>query len=210
VEGSTTDGLFLLRDGTLRFTRQDDSSHDTVLGEETGPAAILTPGLFDGGLNCTTATAVTDCTVHLVRRTALLDLCHETPDLLLTLTAALSRRDRRTADFIDLVTVADVRQRVARLLLDLCHQCGATRLVLPHSHSTLAQSLGTVREVLFRSLKHLQAAGVLRFRGGDIVIEDECGLRDAAGVRGDVDPVFDRDAAPPTPCYLALLLRRPE
>jgi CRP/FNR family transcriptional regulator len=206
IEGAPTEGLFLLESGTLRLTRKDRCGQQIAVGEESAPSAILTPGLFDGGPNCITAIALTDCTVHVVARSSFLALCQQNPDLLLKLIAALCRRDRRTADFVDLVTVGNVRQRVARLLLDLMRQNGNKRLALPHSHGTLAQTLGTVREVLFRSLKHLQSEGVLRFRGSEIVIEDEQALSQAAGNHDDADLVFDRHATSPTPRYLALLL----
>jgi CRP/FNR family transcriptional regulator len=207
-EGTVTEGLFLLDSGVLRLTREAGGGQQVVLGEAAAPAAILTPGLFDGGPNCTTAKAVAECIVHVVARASLLHLCHDNPDLLLELTAALSWRDRRAADFIDLVTIGTVRHRVARLLFDLRRQAGSTRLALPHSHGTLAQSLGTVREVLFRSLKHLQSEGVLQFRGSEIVIEDEQALREAAGISHDADPVFDHHATSPTPRYFAVPLRR--
>jgi CRP-like cAMP-binding protein len=207
IEGAPTEGLLLLESGTLRLTRKDKCGQQIAVGEESAPAAILTPGLFDGGLNCITARALTDCTVHVVARSSFLTLCQQNPDLLLQVTTALSQRDRRTADFIDLVTVGNVRQRVARLLIDLMRQSGSTRIALPHSQGTLAQSLGTVREVLFRSLKHLQSEGVLRFRGNEIVIENEQALSEAADSVHDADPVFDLHATTPTPRYLALLLR---
>jgi CRP-like cAMP-binding protein len=203
-EGDATEGLFLLDSGALRLTRETGDSHANVLGEESGPAAILTPGVFDGGPNCTSARAVTDCFVRLLPRPELLDLCHENPDLLLKMAAALSCRDRRTAEFIDLVTVASVRQRVAHLLLDLMRQNGTQHLELPYSHSTLAQGLGTVREVLFRSLKQLQSEGVLHFRGSDIIVENARALREAAGISDR--PVFTRYATSPTPRYLALVV----
>jgi CRP-like cAMP-binding protein len=206
TEGSVTEGLFLLESGTLRLTGDTGNSHANVLGEESGPAAILTPGLFDGGPNCTSARAITDCLVHLVPCRKLLALCRENPDLLWKMAAALSCRDRRTADFIDLVTVASVRQRVARLLFDLMRENGTVHLELPHSHSILAQNLGTVREVLFRSLKQLQCEGVLHFRGGEIVVENERALREAAGISDR--PVFTRHATSPTPRYLALVVGR--
>jgi CRP/FNR family transcriptional regulator len=209
TEGAITEGLFLFESGTVRLSRENDDGRNTTVGEESAPAAILTPGLFDGGPNCTTAKAVTDCGVHVVAHNRLVGLWHENPELLLTLACALSCRDRRTAVFIDLVTVATVRQRVARLLLDLMRQSRTRHLGLPHSQATLAQTLGTVREVLFRSLKQLQSEGVLRFRGAEIVIENEQALRAAAGNCHCIEPVFDGHATPPTPCYVALLLTRP-
>jgi CRP/FNR family transcriptional regulator len=206
IEGAATEGLFLLDTGTLRLTRAANGGQQAVVGEESAPAAILTPGLFDGGPNCTTAKAVTRCIVYVVPRSSLLALCHEHPELLLKLTSALSSRDRRAADFIDLVTAGTVRRRVARLLMDLMLQGGSNRLALPGSQGALAQSLCTAREVLFRTLKQLQSEGVLRFRASEIVVDDERALREAAGITQDADPVFDRHAASPSPRYVALRL----
>ena len=121
-EDSATEGLFLIDAGAVRLTRKVIGDRQIVVGEKPSPTAIITPGLFDGGLNCTTAKAMTNCVVHVLPRSRLIRLCHESPDLLLKLIVPFSGRDRRAADFMDLVMIGSVRQRVARLLLDVARQ----------------------------------------------------------------------------------------
>jgi CRP/FNR family transcriptional regulator len=76
--------------------------------------------------------------------------------LLLRLLTDISRRVRQTSDFIDLITVGSIRQRVARVLIDLVDECGNPAINLPCSQAKLGRSIETVREVVFWPLKHLQ------------------------------------------------------
>lgn len=68
-------------------------------------------------------------------------------------------------------TFASVRQRVARHLLDLAseHQRGA-ELLAPISQQDLADAVGTVREVVVRTLRELRHEGLLQTGRGGIAI----------------------------------------
>jgi CRP/FNR family transcriptional regulator len=68
---------------------------------------------------------------------------------------------------------ANVRQRIARHLLDLAsdHQ-GSHELLAPISQQELADAVGTVREVVVRVLRELREEGVVQTGRDGIVIRD--------------------------------------
>ena len=70
---------------------------------------------------------------------------------------------------------ATVRQRVARHLLDIASE-GTPELVVPVSQQQLAESVGTVREVIVRVLRELRAAGVVHTERNRIIIVDPARL----------------------------------
>ena len=70
---------------------------------------------------------------------------------------------------------ATVRQRVARHLLDIASE-GTPELVVPVSQQQLAESVGTVREVIVRVLRELRTAGVVHTERNRIIIVDPAWL----------------------------------
>jgi CRP-like cAMP-binding protein len=203
LESDSAGGVFVVARGTIRLRRLTSTGGEIVIGEESAPCCLITPGLFDGGSNCVTAAAKEDALVFIVPPPVFKEFCRTHPDILLHLLADVSRRVRQTSDFIDLVTVGSIRQRVARVLLDLVDECGNPAFNLPCSQSRLALSIGTVREVVFRHLKQLQSEGVLHFHGSEMVIDNIAALQSVAGAQIGSEHVFGPHATPSIPAYIA-------
>jgi CRP/FNR family transcriptional regulator, cyclic AMP receptor protein len=88
--------------------------------------------------------------------------------------ALLAELSERASAFVAEIrnsTFSNVRQRIARHLLDLAseHQRGAD-LIAPISQQDLADAIGTVREVVVRTLRELRQEGLLKTGRGGIVI----------------------------------------
>jgi CRP/FNR family transcriptional regulator len=85
----------------------------------------------------------------------------------------LSERAAAFAAEIGIAAFGSVRQRVARHLLDLAaeHQRGA-RLVAAITQQELAEAVGTVREVIVRTLRDLRREGLVQTGRSGIVIAD--------------------------------------
>jgi CRP/FNR family transcriptional regulator len=97
----------------------------------------------------------------------------------------LSERARNFVNEIPRTTFASVRQRVARQLLDLAateqhRDEAAGELVVRITQQGLADAVGTVREVIVRSLRQLRDAGVVRTERDRIVLLDAVRLTDEA------------------------------
>ncbi len=87
------------------------------------------------------------------------------------LLAELSERALALVAEIRSSTFSNVRQRIARHLLDLAseRQRGAD-LIAPISQQNLADAVGTVREVVVRTLRDLRQEGLLKTERGGIAI----------------------------------------
>lgn len=91
-------------------------------------------------------------------------------------------RLRRLVGIIEELSFTTVRQRLIGLVLRLA-QDGGTRskegvlVELTKSHQELASELGTVRELVSRNLRRLQAEGFLEVEGRRIVVKDVPGLK---------------------------------
>lgn len=202
-ENEQVDSLFVVSSGVVRLSRRTSSGESIRIGEESAPCVLITPGLFDRGSNCATAAAATDVSAYVLRPRAFKLFCRQHPNILLCLLAEISRRLRQTSEFIDLVTVGSIRQRVARALLDRMNECGSPVFHLPCSQAKLALSIGTVREVVFRHLKQLQSEGVLHFHGSEFVVDDLRSLQAAAGGKIGSAQIFGPHTTPSIPAYMA-------
>lgn len=85
--------------------------------------------------------------------------------------------------------LSSVRQRIARHLLDLASEWQRSAdLVAPVSQQSLADAVGTVREVVVRTLRELREDGVLKTgRGGIAIMSPEHLIAEAYGETGAPD-----------------------
>src|SRR6266511_2293016 len=102
-----------------------------------------------------------------------------------TRTCWRSIRRRRSAWQIGTSTFASVRQRIARHLLDLASERQrGSELVAAISQQDLADAVGTVREVVVRSLRELRHEGMLQTGRGGVAITAPERLLDVADGHG--------------------------
>jgi CRP/FNR family transcriptional regulator len=203
-EDCSAEGLYLLARGSLRLTCTSALGGSLILREQAAPAAIVSLGLLDGGPNCATATASSDSTTYVLLRDPFLRLCHDNPDVTIRLLAEIAGHLRRTSAFIDLVTATGTCQRIARALLELMEEAGSPSFELPCTHADLACRLGTVRELIYRNLKALEARGVLHFSGTHIEVHDAAALSSAAAYSTGAAHIFEAHAGPPIPACFVL------
>jgi CRP/FNR family transcriptional regulator len=95
--------------------------------------------------------------------------------------AVVGKRLRRLVAIIEELSFTTIRQRLVSTLVRLAQSEGkrtarGLEFLLPASHQELANQLGTVRELISRNLKRLQAEGLLEVDARRIVIRDMKGL----------------------------------
>jgi len=84
----------------------------------------------------------------------------------------LAARCRQLVAMIEDLSLHGVTARLAGLLLDQATQPDAPAL----TRAQMAARLGTVREMVSRSLRELEQDGLIRLEGARIVIADRAGL----------------------------------
>ena len=179
-EGAPADGLFVVMEGRVRLTRLSRGGREQVLHSE-GPGATLGEvPLLDGGGYVATAVASEPTRLVYVPRAAVVDACRRHPDVALGIIRVLARRVRSFAGLVEQLSLKDLTARTAGLLLAESRAAGAATFELGATRDELAARLGTVRELVSRSLARLRKAGLIRVAGRRVTIVDVPGLTELA------------------------------
>jgi CRP/FNR family transcriptional regulator len=179
-EGAPAEGLFVVIDGRVRIVRVSRGGREQVLHSE-GPGATLGEiPLLDGGGYVATAIAQEPARVLHVPRDVILEACRRHPDVALGIIRVLARRVRTFAGLVEQLSLKDLTARTAALLLAESRAAKSTTFDLDGTRDDLASRLGTVRELVSRSLGRLRKAGVVRIAGRRVTIVDARALTQIA------------------------------
>lgn len=144
------------RQATIRYAR-----HGQVVGL---PAAI-------SGGSPVGAEAVIDSEVSMLNVRVVQRLARSDPQVAWLFAQQVAAITYETIDVLGGSLFGTVRQSVCRHLLDLAVTDGS-RLVVAVDVQELADAVGTVREVVSRSIRHLRDEGLIARDGHRLVIED--------------------------------------
>ena len=142
-----------------------------------GEAFNLVP-LFDGLHNPASAEAVNAVTICLLGRQDLLAALHRYPAVADALLADFAGRLRRLSALVEDLSFRTVRARLARFIL---RQAATPERRL--TQAEMAAELGTVRDVIGRTLADFQAEGLIAIDRHRIIIKDRPALESLAGMR---------------------------
>jgi CRP/FNR family transcriptional regulator len=175
-EGEDCLGMFVIAQGQVKICKTSPAGREMTIAVETAPSTVAELPLFDGGPYPASVVAIDAVTALVLEKRAFFALCRQHPDLPLRILAVVGRRLRHLVGTLEMVTFGSIRQRLARLLLDLAGQAGGEEIPLALTHQELASRLGTVREVVSRNLSRFQAEGFVRVEGRQMRLADRAGL----------------------------------
>ena len=177
VEGDPCRGFYLLRAGRARiFRTSSDGREQTFRLAAPGDTFGEVP-VFDGGPNPATVEALERCEVVLVPRAAFTAIAEEVPEVSLALLKHFARRIRSFTELVEQLSLQTVQNRIARYIYFLVREEGS---VTPEGISVprvitiqdLSTVVGSVREVVSRTLRVLEEDGILEVRRREIVVRD--------------------------------------
>ncbi|HEU0298120.1 MAG TPA: Crp/Fnr family transcriptional regulator [Longimicrobium sp.] len=173
-------GFFVVIEGVVRVVRVVHGRQHVVHVE--GPGGTLGEvALFEGQPYPATAIANRRTVCVAVTRDGVLAAVRQDPELAFSLLGRLAARVRHVIGRLDGLAARSVRARLAGYLLERKERSGKDVFTLGGSHATVAEELGTVREVLGRNLRGLRDRGLISVDAkGAIRVMDEAGLRAAA------------------------------
>ena len=169
--GTEPRGLFVILAGRVRVTGGGTDRPHRVHLEGPGSTIGEVP-LFAGGAYPATAVADADVECAVFTPGALRAAIAADPELAFRLLGNLGHRVRTLIERLDALVLLDVRQRLAAHLSRLHAASGEESVRLPGGQARLAEELGTVREVVVRSLRDLEEAGAIRREGRRILVVD--------------------------------------
>ena len=154
--------------------------------------------LFDDGPYPATAVAEEPTTVLFLNKADVQRFMLQYPEVCLTALKLMAERLRGHAELVDALALQQVGQRVARFLLAQRSEHGVRtsaglELNLPFSNEDLGKYIGTVREVVSRTLARLESNGLIAQVHGPpnsknrrVIITDERGLARYCGDDADL------------------------
>jgi len=182
LEGEPTAGLFLVATGVVKICRHSKDGREHILhfigqGETFNDVAVM-----DGGPNPATAVAHTDIVVWRIAREDLHAVVMRDPALAWAMVENLARRARLLVSTVQDLAMRNVRGRLARLLLEQAEASARGMSPTPLTQEEMAHHLGTVREVIGRTLRSLAADGLIAIERQQIVVVDRERLRAEAEI----------------------------
>jgi CRP/FNR family transcriptional regulator, dissimilatory nitrate respiration regulator len=175
--GAPARGLVLVLEGTVRVVGARQGRQHLV--HESGPGETLGEvPLFAGGGYPATAIARTACLYAVFPPEVLGGIMRRDTAVAWLLLARLARRVRHLVSRLERNTAWSVESRLAEVLLARQAAAGGDSFTLETGQAALAEELGTVREVVVRTLAEFCRAGLLgRERRGWYRVCDAEGLR---------------------------------
>lgn len=174
LEGEPARGLYIIVSGSIRAFRVNAKGREQTIHVETAGATLAEVPVFDDGNYPATAVAEEPSEILFLSKPEVQRFLMANPAVALSALRLMASRLRRHAELVDSLALKDVGQRVAQLLLAES-RAHATR-DLDFSNQQLASRVGSVREVVSRTLARLSQAGLVETRPRGITILDEEGL----------------------------------
>jgi len=171
LEGEPCQGLFIVREGSIKIYKLSAEGREQILTAVQTGGSFNEVAVFDGGSNPANAAALFPSRVWIVPRVNIVDLIRRRPDVAMAIIQNLGTRLRHLVGLVEDLSLRQVSSRLAKLLLE-------TALAQDHglTQQEMAARLGTVREMIGRSLKQMEARGLIRIERGKIVVVDRKGL----------------------------------
>jgi CRP/FNR family cyclic AMP-dependent transcriptional regulator len=168
AQGDVADTVFYIQKGRIKLTVLSDHGKEAVIG-------ILEPGQFFGEgclnghkLRISTTTAMEDCVITAITKTAMIAALHDEPQFSeMFMAYLLTRHSRIEEDLIDQLFNSSER-RLARLLLLLANfgKEGTPQPISPNiSQETLAEMIGTTRSRVSAFMNKFRKLGLIDYNG---------------------------------------------
>lgn len=173
-EHETAQGVFVIVEGEVRSVRQTRNGREQVLSTYRPGATLAEVPLFNGGEYFSTAIAEAESIVLYIGHEHVHRICREHPELLWNIARELAHQVRESAELIESLALQNVDQRVAQYLLNVAqdravHSGEGVVFELTQTRPEIASRLGSVREVISRSLAHLHQMGLISLDGARLI-----------------------------------------
>ncbi len=168
LEGDPPKGLLVVREGAVKIFKTGDGGREQILEIEGPGRSVAELPLFDGHPYPASCAAVHDTVLLVVRPRDFQELLEHHPDLTRAVIASLAFRLRRMVMLVRELSLRDVRQRLMDFFKESANDKGSFELDL--SHQELAARIGTVREIVSRTMTKLGQEGVIRVEGKTVTL----------------------------------------
>jgi CRP/FNR family transcriptional regulator len=185
AEGDPCQGLYVVESGTVKIFKTSSGGREQVLTVEGPGSSVAELPVFDGAPYPASAIASSDATLLFISKKDFQALGLQHPEVALQVLRVVGARLRGLVSIIEELSFTTVRHRLLSLLLREAGQKGkqtprGIEFTFTTSNQELAFQIGTVRELVSRNLSRLQAAGLLKMEGKNVIIPDLAALEKEA------------------------------
>lgn len=172
-DGDPCAGMHIIQSGSVKLYRISPQGRQYIIAVMTEGATCNEVPAFDGGVNPVNLEALEISRVWVIGPNVLQELVKANPEFALKILKKFGQNLRNLVSKVSEMAFYQVTHRLARLIKELPNE--ETR---PNwTQEQLAARLGTVREVVSRSLKELEKSGAIRIEDRRIQVTDEDVLR---------------------------------
>jgi CRP/FNR family cyclic AMP-dependent transcriptional regulator len=173
-EGDPCRAAYFVAKGQVRVYRLSAAGREQVLARlGPGQAFNTVPPFQPDGVNHATVEALGTVTVYAVSSDDLRHLVGQSPELALALLQDFASRLDHLTNLVEDLSLRTVRGRLARFLLENADEGKTTRC---WTQDEIAAHLGTVRDMVGRTMRAFADAGLVRMDRQRIVLLDREGL----------------------------------
>ena len=178
-EGQAAAALYFIAAGAVKIFKTSADGKEQILSIVRPREAFNEVPVFNGGINPTSAQAMTPVVLYGLDRNDVHTILRTRPQVALNVIGIMAQRLRHMVSLVEELSFKRVISRVAGILLDYAGDGVApgTRL----TQRDMAAMAGTAREVVARSLKTLEDDGLIYLDKQRIVISDKGALQQVAG-----------------------------
>ena len=177
-EGQPGPGLFIIESGRVKIFKGSPTGREMIINVLDDGDSFNEVPVFDRGENPANVAAVLETRLWLIEAEALREMISDHPQAAQQIIINLSQNLRMLVGKVAELSFYTVTARLALLLRDLPESqlagSGPARL----TQDDLAARVGSVREVVARSLKELEKCGAIEVKRGRISILDRDKLVD--------------------------------
>jgi CRP-like cAMP-binding protein len=177
LEGEPAEAMYIVIEGRVKVVRYSSEGREQIMHVVQMGDHFNTVPMFDGGSCPATTEALEPTTLLVLGRADLLDLIEDHPDLAVALLHEFAARLRMLVGLVEDLALHTVHGRLAKLLTHQAEAAASGATLPPMTQAEMAAHLGTVREMVARTLKSFEEAGLIALDRGSIRILDREGLR---------------------------------
>jgi CRP-like cAMP-binding protein len=177
LEGEPCQSVYVVAKGLVRTRRLSLEGREQVLAYSGPGVALNLVPAFDGSPSPATVDAATDATLLLMPCRRFRQMVRHDHGLASAALKQLAGDVRRLSDMVEDLALHTVRTRLARFLLNQVKEPALRR---QWTQEDIAAHIGTVREMVGRSLRAFAAEGLVQRQEGRVVILDREALEQVA------------------------------
>jgi len=176
-QGEPCAGLYSIRKGSVKLFKLSPKGRELIIKVFEAGASFNEVPVFDQGLNVMNVAALEPSEIWLVERGAICRVLQGHAEMAQAVILNLSKNLRMLVGMVEELSFHQVTNRLARLICQLPPEQLAGQAPQRITQDQMAARLGTVREVVARSLRELERSGAIRVQRRQIQILNEELLR---------------------------------